>query len=94
MLILSWTNKHIADWCKSRGIKIIDKVLCEICWLSRASQWHHILSSFRGKRRHQEDWSDIIHCCFWCHVKIHTKRANSKLLRDQLLERVALILKK
>lgn len=93
MLILSWTNKHIIDWCKSRGIKNTDKVVCEICCLPRATQRHHILSSFRWKRRHQEDWSDIIHTCPWCHHKIHNKRANSNLLRSELLKRVDLILK-
>lgn len=93
MLILSWTNKHIIDWCKSRGIKPTDKVVCEICTLPWATQRHHIYCSYRWKRKHQEDWSDIIHCCPSCHYRIHNKRANSILLREQLLERVDLILK-
>lgn len=73
---------YIKDFLKSRGYDEGDFIVCEIC-NSQAVEIHHINSSFRGKRTHKKDWSDLISVCRECQERIHDK--NTQEVRDHLL---------
>jgi len=83
---------YIIDWYKSRKKKLSDYTICEFEWCS--NQWvdkHHINCSYRGKRKHSKDWSDIINLCLKHHERIHNH--NNFDNRQMLLDRVSFILK-
>lgn len=66
---ISWYKK---DWKDSRWYDDFDiYVKCEWCWMWWVEEVHHILSSFRWKRSHCKDWSDLIWLCRKCHIKAH-----------------------
>lgn len=71
------------DYCKSRKIEEWDWVWCEICWIT-AVDIHHIYSSHRGVRSHQQDWSDLIALCRKHHNEIHSM--NDGMMRSVLQE--------
>jgi hypothetical protein len=47
-------EEYHADYLKSRHLSIGDQIFCEFCGKFGA-QVHHILSSFRGKRKNNPD---------------------------------------
>lgn len=89
-------QKYIKDYLNSRNLDPdFDTVICEMCWhlknrQSQAVDVHHILHSFRGKRKHSEDGSDLIGLCRECHLEVHSN--NNSLTKDKLLNLVKTIL--
>lgn len=77
---VSW---HVHDFCNSRWISNEEKHTypCEYCSY-RLDPWeqhwviqeiHHGLDSYRWKRKHSKDWTDLIWVCKKCHDHIHAE---------------------
>ena len=75
---------YLKDWYRSRWIAIWEEIIpCEQCmwelinwsnkWVNTMADVHHILSSSRGKRKHNKDWSDIIWLCTKHHTSQHSE---------------------
>ena len=85
-------RKYIADWMNSRNLdKDFDQYPnCEFPECPRyVVDIHHNTESMRGKRKHNEDWSDLIWLCRKCHKRVHdnnTQDNRSKL--SQLIQRI------
>ena len=82
--------KYVKDFYKSRHKDPWDYINCEKCNKKRCDDIHHIQQSFRGKRTHSEDWSDLIWVCRDCHQEIHAN--NTFEMRQNLLTIVKNIL--
>lgn len=84
--------QYIKDFLMSRGYEEWDYIPCELChwhWVDI----HHINSSYRGKRKHNKDGSDLIALCRRCHDgKVHSN--NNMEMREMLLSKVQNILLK
>jgi len=83
---------YIMDYIKSRWYEIWDTIICEYTDCKNISvDIHHINSSFRGTRKHNIDWFDLIALCRHHHEEIHN--CNNKEKRDKLLTIVKDVLK-
>ena len=84
--------QHRINWAESRWYTVEEmmtkRIECEKCG-GRASEIHHIDSSFRGKRNN--DANNLIALCRPCHESVHSH--NNYATREQLHNRVDLILK-
>lgn len=84
--------QHRINWAESRWYTVEDmmtkRIQCELC-TERASEIHHIDSSFRGKRN--DDANNLIALCRPCHENVH--KHNKFSLRLHLHQVVDLIIK-
>lgn len=89
--IIDYMQQYQIDFLISRIKKKTDIIICEYPWCKCiAVDIHHIQNSFRGKRKHNIDGSDLIAVCREHHNKIHS--ANNYKTREYLLEVVKTIL--
>ena len=77
-------QKYVKDYYKSRGLDAGEFVACEMCWCKEIVDIHHIESSFRGRRTHKKDGSNLIWVCRACHDHIHSN--NDLEIRLELKE--------
>lgn len=72
------------DFLSSRRKQKQDTIMCEYPNCKHiAVDIHHIRNSYRWKRKHESDWSDLIAVCREHHNKIHNK--NNFETREMLL---------
>ncbi len=75
-------KQYTKDWYVSRNIDIWEQPLpCEVClfhlangslkWVNIGVDINHLTHSFRGKRTHKKDGSDILLVCKKCHDDYH-----------------------
>ena len=93
-------ESHVKTFFRTRWINVWDVFYCEWCmtelFFTDRKRWkvavdiHHILSSFKWKRKHRDDWSDIIALCREHHEEAHNN--NSYENREILLYVVSWIL--
>jgi hypothetical protein len=78
---------------KSRWKAEGDNIRCEIPWcVEKATEVHHISCSYRWRRKHQEDGSDICALCRGHHNLVHSR--NDFDTRTKLVELVQHLLDK
>lgn len=84
-------KQYIVDFLKSRKKDKSDFIKCEFgdC-RQRAVDVHHIRCSYRSKRQHYADWSDLIALCREHHEFVHAN--NDTDMRSGLTYIVKLIL--
>lgn len=86
-------KRYIVDFYKSRKKSLSSSIRCEIEGCNKqAVDIHHIESSYRGQRMHEDDGSDLIWLCRKHHEHIHNNNNYEK--RAELKERVKKILEK
>jgi len=80
-------QQYQKDFYKSRGADYSDFIACEYCDCKGIVDIHHIEQSFRWKRKHNKDWSDLIWLCRVCHEHVH---ANNNLETRAMLKEIVL----
>lgn len=82
--------KYKRNWMKSRGVTWErEDLLCEWDFKNLAVDLHHVVPKGIGGRANADEPANLIALCRCCHDKAH----RSEIKQQDLLDRVALILR-
>lgn len=84
--------EYTEDWCRSREVTSKKGKWCEWCELREWTDIDHNRNSYRGKRKHNKDWTDIILLCRVCHEHKHahdtqeTRETIAGIILDKIMQ--------